>query len=73
MNKIAGIPTDELAAFVATSQEMKLRAYEIALDVAKMSPETRSFTGFRDAEHVILDTAVRIERALRALEKKYPA
>lgn len=73
MEMIAGIPKDELEAHNAKVREMKLFAFNLALDVARMTPEERKITGYEDAGHVILLEAKAIENLTLKLERKYPA
>lgn len=73
MEMIAGIPKDELEAHNAKVREMKLRAFDMALSVARMTPEELKNTGYGGAGHVILLEAKAIEKLTIALERKYPA
>jgi hypothetical protein len=73
MEMIAGIPKDELDALNAKTTKMKLAAYQLALDIARMSPEQRKMTGYMDAGQVLILEAKAIEKLIVALERKYPS
>ncbi len=70
---IAGIPEAELEAYREKVEKIQLAAYQLALDVERMSESDRKFTGFKDAGHVLKDAARDIEKLIVALEKKYPS
>lgn len=73
MKLIAGIPEDVLAEHNGTVKAMKLQAYQLALDVARMRDDDRKHTGYKNADEVILSYADSIEKLTVKLEKKYPA
>lgn len=72
MEMIAGIPKDELEAHKERVKEMKISAFNTALNVARMTPKERRITGYADAGEVLLLEAKAIEKLTRALERKYP-